>query len=135
MIRLIYGKKGSGKSKLLLSMANSEAATAKGNIVYIDDNTRCIYDLKHQIRFINITEYDINSADSLYGFICGIIAGDFDIHSLYIDGLKKIIYREDTDIENILSRLDRVLKDKQAIIAYSCEDDVPEELKKYTETK
>jgi len=135
MIRLIYGKKGSGKSKQLLGMANAEADTANGNIVYIDDNNRCMYDLKYQIRFINITEYEIGSVDSLYGFICGLVAGDFDIHSLYIDGLKKILYREDADMEALLGRIDKVLKDKQAYIIYSCEDDVPENLKKYIDTK
>lgn len=134
MIKLIYGKKGSGKSKQLLSMANAEADTANGNIVYIDDNNRCMYDLKHQIRFVNITEYEIGSVDGLYGFICGVIAGDFDIHSFYIDGLKKILYSEDADIEKLLSKLEKVLKDKQAFIIYSCEDDVPENLKKYIET-
>jgi len=135
MIQLIYGKKASGKSKKLLDMANEEAVDAQGNIVYIDDNNRCMYDLKHEIRFVNITEYDIRSVNSLYGFICGMIAGDFDIHSFYIDGLKKILYNDDADIEELLNRLDSVLKDKSAFMIYSGEEDVPEYLKKYIETE
>ena len=134
MIKLIYGKKGSGKSKRLLDMANTEAEEAKGNIVYIDDNNRCMYDLNHEIRLINITEYEINCVESLYGFICGIISGNFDIHSLYIDGIKKILYKEDADIEQLLSKLDVVLKDKQAFMIYSSEDEMPEYLKKYIDT-
>ena len=134
MIKLIYGKKGSGKSKQLLDMANAEAEEANGDIVYIDDNNRCMYDLKHEIRFINITEYEIKSIESFYGFICGIISGNFDIRSLYIDGLKKIIYEEDADIEHLLSKLDEVLKDKQAIMIYSAEGDIPEYLKQYIDT-
>ncbi len=134
MIRLIYGKKGSGKSKKLLDMANAEAAEAKGDIVYIDDNNRCMFDLKHEIRLINITEYGINSVESLYGFICGIISGNFDIHSIYIDGIKKILYKEDADIEQLLAKLDKVLKDKKASMIYSSEEDIPDYLKKYIDT-
>ncbi len=134
MIRLIYGKKGSGKSKRLLDMANAEAVEAKGDIIYIDDNNRCMFDLRHEIRLININEYGINSVDSLYGFICGIISGNFDIHSLYIDGLKKILYKEDADIEHLLSKLDGVLKDKQAFMIYSSEVDIPKSLEKYIDT-
>lgn len=134
MIQLIYGKKGSGKSKKLLDMANKEAVEAHGNIVYIDDNNRCMYDLKHQIRFVNINEYGIGSVDSLYGFICGMIAGDFDIHSFYIDGLKKILYKEDADIKLLLKKLDKVLKDKNAYIIYSSEsEEIPKYLSKYIE--
>lgn len=135
MIKLIYGKKGSGKSKQLLDMANTEAKEAQGNIIYIDDNNRCMYDLKHEIRFINISEYDIKNVDSLLGFILGLMAGDFDIHSFYIDGLKKILYKQDADIETLLSKLDKALKDVSAFIIYSSGEEVPEYLKKYIDTK
>ena len=135
MIKLIYGKKGSGKSKLLLDMANAEALDAKGNIIYIDDNNRCMYDLKHEIRFINISEYKIKSVDNFYGFICGLLSGDFDISSIYIDGLKKILYKEDANIELLLENLDKALKDVTANIIYSGGDDIPEYLNKYIDTK
>ncbi len=135
MIKLIYGKKGSGKSKQLLGMANAEALDAKGNIIYIDDNNRCMYDLKHEIRFINISEYKIKSVDNFYGFICGLLSGDFDISSIYIDGLKKILYKEDANIELLLENLGKALKDVTAYIIYSGSGDIPEYLKKYIDAK
>lgn len=135
MIKLIYGKKGSGKSKQLLDMANAEALDAKGNIIYIDDNNRCMYDLKHEIRFINISEYKIKSVDNFYGFVCGLLASDFDISSIYIDGLKKILYKEDANIELLLKNLDKVLKDVTAHMIYSGGDNIPEYLKQYIDTK
>ena len=135
MIKLIYGKKGSGKSKQLLDMANEEANDAKGNIIYIDDNNRCMLDLKHEIRFINISEYKINSVDNFYGFVCGLLSGDFDISSIYIDGLKKIIYKQDANIELLLETLDKALKDVAAYIIYSSGDDIPQFLNKYIDTK
>lgn len=131
MIRLIYGKKGSGKSKKLLDMANAEVKGASGNIVYIDDNNRCIYDLNHEIRFINTSDYAIDNADKLYGFVCGILSGDFDISSIYIDGLKKLIKKEDKDLKELLENFDNLFSDINAYIVVSGSEQVPEFLGKY----
>lgn len=130
MIKLIYGKKGSGKSKKLLDLANAEVATASGNIVYLDDNNRCMYDLKHEVRFINTQEYSIDNADKLYGFICGILSEDFDISSIYIDGLKKMVKSKDASLESLLNNFEKVFADIDAYMVISGEE-IPEYLKKY----
>ena len=36
MVQLILGKKGKGKTKIILDMVNKEVNDAKGNIVYLD---------------------------------------------------------------------------------------------------
>jgi len=132
MIQLIYGKKGSGKSKKLLNMANEEVAGATGNIVYIDDDNRIMYNLKHEVRFINTSEYGIDNADSLYGFVSGILSGDFDISSIYIDGLKKMIKKDSGELESLLAKLDKVFGSVTANMVISSSADLPEYLNKYT---
>lgn len=87
MIRVIYGKRGSGKTKRMIDMANSLISTAKGSIVFIDDDNRCMLSLHHDIRYINAGEYEVNSSPMLYGFLCGILAEDFDIEHIFLDGL------------------------------------------------
>ena len=57
MIQLIFGEKGSGKTKRILEIANQTAEQAKGSIVFIDEDDRYMYDLNLSIRFINATEY------------------------------------------------------------------------------
>ena len=133
MIRLIYGKKGSGKSKKLLDMANAEVKTATGNLVYLDDDNRCMYDLQHDIRFINTSDYGIDNIDKLYGFVCGILSGDFDISSIYIDGLKKMIRKHDVDLDALLGSFDEIFSDITAYIVISGNEEPPEFLKKYIE--
>ncbi len=130
MIHVIYGKKGSGKSKRLLDMANAEVEKTAGNIVYLDDNNRCMYDLKHEIRFINTSDYSIDNTDKLYGFVCGILSRDFDISTVYIDGLKKIVGKEE-NLEKLIKKLDKVFDGINAYIVISGSEDVPEYLKKY----
>jgi len=130
MIHVIYGKKGSGKSKRLLDMANAEVEKTAGNIVYLDDNNRCMYDLKHEIRFINTSDYSIDNTDKLYGFVCGILSRDFDISTVYIDGLKKIVGKEE-NLEKLIKKVDKVFDGINAYIVISGSEDVPEYLKKY----
>lgn len=131
MIHLIYGKKGTGKSKILLDMANAEVEKAHGNIVYIDDNKRCMYDLKRQIRFTNMNDYHIDTPDALYGFICGILSRDFDISAVYIDGLKKMVNYKSEELKTLLTRLDKVFDDINAYIVVSGDDDMPQYLADY----
>ena len=133
MIRLIYGKKGSGKSKKLLDLANAEVAKATGNLVYLDDDNRCMYDLQHEIRFINTSDYGIDNIDNLYGFVCGILSGDFDISAIFIDGLKKMMKNHDGDLEALLKKLDTLFADISAYIVIHGSDEPPEFMKKYIE--
>ena len=133
MIHLIYGKKGSGKSKKLLDMANAQVDNASGNIVYVDDNNRCMYDLKHEIRFINTADYRIDTAQKLYGFICGILSGDFDISTIYIDGLKKMVKDEEEDIIALLESFEEIFDEIDAYMVLSGSHQEPEQLKKYIE--
>ena len=91
MIGVIFGEKGTGKTKQILEMANKSVLTAKGNTIFIDNDTSYIYDLSRKARFINATEYGITSPKMLYGFLCGLAASDFDLETVYIDGLLNII--------------------------------------------
>ena len=59
LIGVIFGEKGTGKTKQLLQHANRTAASAKGSLVFIDDDNSYMFDLNSSIRFINATEYGI----------------------------------------------------------------------------
>lgn len=91
MIKVFYGKKGTGKTKLITDMANNLVEKCKGQIVFIDDSSHLMYDIRHDVRFINISEYPVKGSDSFSGFICGLAAGNYDIECILIDGLTYII--------------------------------------------
>lgn len=59
MIQVIFGKKGSGKTKRILDMANASVKEAKGNVLFIDDDKSYTLSLKPQIRFIDASEYAV----------------------------------------------------------------------------
>ena len=50
MIRVIMGKKGSGKTKQMIDMINSAVQTEHGNVVCIEKGNKLTFDIHYQIR-------------------------------------------------------------------------------------
>ena len=134
MIRIIYGKKGSGKTKKIIDAANEAVKVSTGELVFIDDDNRYMYDLRHEIRFVNATEYDVSSPETLMGFICGILAGNYDMKQLFIDGFLRLVKSDMADLEAFFVKLEEITHRHgvDVVISASAKDDeVPEFLKKY----
>ena len=49
MIKLIIGKKGSGKTKKLVDMVNSATEASLGNVVCIEKGDTLTYSVKHAL--------------------------------------------------------------------------------------
>ena len=108
MIQIIAGKKGKGKTKLLLDKVNSEIKSAHGNIVYLDKSTKHMYELNTKVRLIDVSDFPIANSDEFIGFIFGIISQDNDLEQMYLDSFLKIAKLEDGDISQALERLDKI---------------------------
>ena len=91
MIKVIMGKKGSGKTKQMIDMINSAVQTEHGNVVCIERGSKLTFDISHQIRLVESSEYDITSYTALKGFVSGMYAGNYDITHIFIDSLTKIV--------------------------------------------
>ena len=94
MIRVIVGKKGSGKTKQVIEMINSAVDTEHGNVVCIEKGDKLMLDISHKIRLVEASEYDIADYTAMKGFISGLYAGNYDITHIFIDSLTKIIGAE-----------------------------------------
>ena len=90
MVRVIMGKKGSGKTKQMIEMINSAVQTEHGNVVCIEKGEKLTFDIHYQIRLVQAGEYDLSSYAALKGFISGLYAGNYDITHIFIDSLTKI---------------------------------------------
>lgn len=90
MIKLIIGKKGSGKTKLLIDKVNAAVQSSNGHVVCIEKGMKLTFELDHKVRLIDADEYNIQGYDSFYGFVNGILAGNYDIKEIYIDGILQI---------------------------------------------
>ncbi len=109
MVQLILGKKGKGKTKIILDMVNKEVNDAKGNIVYLDKSMGHMYELNNKVRPINVLDYEIANADEFIGFIRGIVSQDHDLEQIYFDSFLKIAQLEASDrIEEVVAELDQI---------------------------
>ena len=108
MIKLIVGTKGSGKTKAMIDQINDAVKTSKGNVVVVEKGMKLTYDIAPAARLIDLEEYKISGGEMLYGFVAGLMASNYDITDLYIDGILKVL---DHDI----NRLGVVLDEMAAI--------------------
>ena len=113
MIKLLIGKKGSGKTKTLIEATNAASVEANGNVVFISDDTRrSMHDIKSKVRMADTKDFAVCSYSEFYGFICGIISRDYDITNVFIDGIFKIIGTDNLDgFEQFLAKLETVSKE------------------------
>lgn len=133
MISLIIGGKGSGKTKQMIEMINNSIKTTDGNIVCIEKSMKLTYDLDHKCRLIDVDEYHIQGYDMLYGFVAGILAGNYDIKELYIDGVLKIGGYDMEGLGTLLDELNVLAgEDVKLVVTVSADDDkLPQSVKKY----
>lgn len=108
MVELLIGKKGTGKTKALIEKVNNALTVAKGNVVFISNDTnRNIFDVESKARMADTSEFEIKSYDEFLGFISGIISRDFDITNIFVDGIFKIVGSDNLDgFESFLNRLE-----------------------------
>lgn len=112
MVELLIGKKGTGKTKALIEKVNNALSVAKGNVVYIsNDTTKNMFDIKSKARMADTSEFDIETYSEFLGFVCGIVSRDYDITNIFIDGIFKIVATDSLEgFEGFLERLESMSK-------------------------
>ena len=110
MVQIIAGKKGKGKTKYLLDMANNAVKDSKGSIVYLDKSAKHMYELSNKIRLINVAEFPIHNSEGFIGFISGILSQDHDLETMFLDSFLKLSCLEGEDISATVAELDEVSK-------------------------
>jgi len=138
MVKLIVGERGSGKTKKLIDAVKAAAAVSKGNVVCIEKGDSLRFDLNHKIRLIDIAEYDVRGEDAYYGFISGLMAGNYDITEIFGDATMKILFgKGEKDVAATVRFIDRIEKlaadaNAQVILTISCSmADLPEHIRKF----
>lgn len=111
MVKLLIGHKGTGKTKMMVEMANEEVERSNGSVIFINKNARLMYDLKYRIRVVCMEDFEhITNSDEYIGFIYGIISSDHDIETIYIDSILKHADVTLGDLPEFLERLKNISK-------------------------
>ncbi len=132
MVTLIIGKKGSGKTKKLIQLANEAVAKSQGNVVVIEKGAKLTYDVTHKARLIDTDVYGIKGYNMLLGFISGICAGNYDVTDIFVDSTFKICEEGVAELAPFVEKLNALSEEAQASITMlisAAETDLPADLK------
>ena len=102
MVKSIIGVKGTGKTKTLIEMVNEAQKNTNGCVVCIEKGNKLRYDVNSQIRLIDTVEYLVTDAQSLYGFVAGILASNYDVTDIFVDSCLKICNEDVVAFEKFL---------------------------------
>lgn len=133
MVKLIVGKKGTGKTKMLIEQVNATAAASKGCVICIEKGLTLDKDITHKVRLVETDSYKVDSAAALYGFVAGIAASNYDITDIYLDSTLRICGSVEAMTEFLLKvaeLTDRAEINFTATVSLAAEE-VPEALKSF----
>ncbi len=134
MLTLLTGKKGSGKTKKLIQLANEAVKTSNGNVVVIEKGLKLTYDISHKARLVDSDAYHISGLDALVGFVSGICAANYDVTDIFIDSTLKITGHGPEEVEPMASRLEQLSEISGAnitLLISAADEELPESVTQY----
>ncbi len=126
MINLITGKKGTGKTKILIDQINDTVKSTNGNIVCIEKGDNIRRSISYKVRWCDVEQFGIEGIDAFYGYVAGMLAGNYDIKEIFVDGIFKIVGKDFEAFGNMLEKLDKLTGD-DTIVVFTVSAD-PDEL-------
>ncbi len=134
MIQVIYGEKGSGKTKQIVDLANEAGKNAKGVVVYLDRTNHRMHDLDRGIRLVDASHYGLASQKEILSFIKGMLAANFDIEKIFIDGVTRLLDCNVAELGELYEGLENIGKEFEVnfvITASSAKENLPDFIAKY----
>ena len=107
MIKIIIGRRGSGKTKLLVDMVNEATKTSLGNVVCIEKGDTLTYSVTHKARLIDADSFGISGYGEYYGMLAGIKSGNHDVTHIFGDATLSIGTR---DYDELCAFFERIAK-------------------------
>lgn len=116
MINLITGKKGTGKTKIIIDQINDTVKSTNGNIVCIEKGDNIRRSISYKVRWCDVEQFGVEGIDAFYGFVAGMLAGNYDIKEIFVDGIFKIVGKDFEAFGNMLEKLDKLTGDDTTVV-------------------
>ena len=116
MIKLIIGKKGTGKTKIIIDQINEAVRSTNGNLVCIEKGENIRRSISYKVRWCDVEQFAIEGFDAFYGFVAGMLAGNYDIKNIYVDGILKISGRDFDAFGKMLEKLDKLTGEDSVVV-------------------
>lgn len=133
MVKFILGAKGAGKTKWLIDQANNDIKEGNGNIAFVEVDDDHIFSLDYNVRLINADDFRLQNIESFYGFLCGLMAMDYDLQKIYVDGVYKVVKLNIEELEFLFNKLSKIKDVEGREIFINVDyvmEEIPEEFQK-----
>lgn len=128
MIKVIIGKKGSGKTKRLVEMVNSAAETSLGNVVCVEKGSTLTLTVSNKARLIDADDFKIVGFGEYFGLLAGIKSSNYDVTHIFGDATLRIGSRDYGELVAFLKRV-KEIADVEFVFTVSCDkEELPAEV-------
>lgn len=133
MVKIITGKKGTGKTKILIDMINEASKKSDGYVVCIDKSEKLRYDIPTNVRIVDTDANSIYSFEAFYGLVAGLVAGNYDIKEIFVDSILKVGGADFEALGAVLNKIDKLTgSDVKVTFTVSAElADLPDSVSKF----
>jgi hypothetical protein len=83
---------------------------------------------------VNAGEYDMAGPEMFYGFICGMLAQNFDVTTVFIDAFLKLVHARPDETEWFFNKLEALGEKRNIlfVLSVSCDDaEAPDYIRKH----
>lgn len=134
MIKLVVGKKGSGKTKTMLDAIAQAVKEESGNVIFVCNSNRHMLEVTHSARLVDVSGADTETFRLFKAFIMGMLSQNYDISHIFIDSLFKIVPDDKDGLAAFVEALEKLSADsnvKFTICISADADELPEAVHKY----
>ena len=132
MVKIIIGRRGSGKTKVLIDAIHEAEKKSNGNVVAIQKGSALTTAITYKVRLVNIEDYAVEGIEAFYGFVAGILSSDHDCTDIFVDGTLKITGRDYEKVGEMFDRLDKISSETTITLTVSADNsELSDNIKKF----
>lgn len=134
MIKLVVGKKGSGKTKTMLDAIANAVETENGNVIFVCNSARHMLEVTHAARLVDVSNADTETFRLFKTFILGMLSQNYDISHIFIDSLFKIVPDDKDGLADFIEKLEGISAEsnvKFTICISADKSELPDSIQKY----
>ncbi len=108
MIKLVVGKKGSGKTKTMLDAIAQAVKDENGNVIFVCNSNRHMLEVTHAARLVDVSNADTETFRLFKAFIMGMLSQNYDISHIFVDSLFKIVPDDKDGLADFVEGLEKI---------------------------
>ncbi len=134
MIKLVVGKKGSGKTKTMLDAIAQAVKDESGNVIFVCNSNRHMLEVTHAARLVDVSNADTETFRLFKAYIMGMLSQNYDISHIFVDSLFKIVPDDNDALADFVSELEEISNNsnvKFTICISADKSELPDSIHKY----